>query len=99
GGDLRECRPRSLAHLGRADQDDHATVRLEATDRARDRVCACGEQADRDSAAAQRALLLAPADPGGHLLDVADKVGVERLAAGAHFLARCTEVLAAEIER
>ena len=36
---------------------------------------------------------LAPADGGGDLLDVADQVGVERLAAGAHLLARAEQVL------
>ena len=99
GGDLRECRPRSLSHLGRADEDDDATVGLEAADRARHRVRARGEQADRDAAADIRVLLLAPADAGGHLLDVADEVGVERLSTGAHLLAGGEQVLAAQVER
>ena len=54
GGDLRERRPRALAHLGRADEDDHAAVGLEPADRARDRMRAGGEQADRDAAADER---------------------------------------------
>ena len=43
--------------------------------------------------------VLVPADRGGDLLDVADEVRVERLAAGAHLLARRAEVLAAHLER
>ena len=60
---------------------------------------ACGEQPDRDAAADERRLRLVPADRRGGLLDIADQVGVERLAAEADLLARQAEVLAAQLER
>ena len=89
GGDLRERRPRALAHLGRPDEDDDAAVGLEPADRARDRVRAGREQPDGDAAPDERRLL-GSSQPTARrdLLDVADEVGVERLAAGAHLLAR-----------
>ena len=58
-----------------------------------------GEQPDRDAAPDVRRLRLAPADPLGRLLDVADEVGVERLAAVPDLLAGQAEVLAAHLER
>ncbi len=60
---------------------------------------ACGEQTDRDAAADVRALGLAPADGPRGLLDVADDVGVERLAPGAHLLAARAQVGLADGER
>jgi hypothetical protein len=62
-------------------------------------VCARGEQADGDPAPDERRLRLGPADGGSDLLDVADEVGVERLAARADLLARGAQVLAAHVER
>ena len=60
------------------------------------------EQADRDAAARRLRVpngwVLAPANMGGGLLDVADEVGVEGLAAGADFLAGAEEVLAADVQ-
>src|SRR4030095_12456064 len=87
-----------LPHLGRADEDDDASVGLQAADRARHRVRACGKQADRDAAADIRAFLFAPADTGGRLLDIPDEVGVERLSACTHLLAGSEQVLAAQVE-
>ena len=81
GGDLGEHRARPLAHLGGADVDLDAAVGLHAHDGARDRVRAGGEQPDREPAPGPLALRLSPADRGRRLLDVADQVGVERLAA------------------
>ena len=62
--------------------------------------CAPAARSPTDSPRPVRGpLRLAPADRGGHLLDVADEVGVERLAARAQLLARGAEVLPAHLER
>ena len=99
GGDLRERRARPLAHLRRADEDDDPAVGLEAADRARDGMRSGREQPHRDAAADERRPRLVPADRRGDLLDVADEVRVERLAAGADLFARQAEVLAPHVER
>ena len=99
GRDLRVRRARALAELGRAHEHGHLAVRLHPHDGGRDRMRAGGEQADRDAAADVRALRLAPADGARGLLDVADDVGVERPAAGAHLLAARAQVGLAHRER
>ena len=57
------------------------------------------EQSDRDAAPHVRPFRLVPADGGGDLLDVADEVRVERLAAGPELLAGRAEVRPAQLER
>src|SRR6266498_2239907 len=62
-------------------------------------MCTGREQADGDSTPDERPLLGAPTDGLGDFLDVADEVGIERLPAGAHVLARGEQVLPADLER
>ena len=58
-----------------------------------------GEQPDRDAAARVRVLLARPAERLGDLLDVADQVGVERLAARPDLLAGPEQVAPSDLDR
>src|SRR5439155_20874238 len=99
GCDLREDGPRTLPDLRRADENDHLPVGLHADDRARDGMGSRCEQADGQATADVRLLRRAPADGVGNLLDVADEIGVERLAAGAQLLPGRAQAYATDVER
>ena len=98
GGDLRERGARALAHLGRAGEDRDAAVGLHAHDGRRDGCAPAASRPDRDAAPDERRLRLAPADRRRCLLDVADQVGVEGLAAEPDLLAGRAQVPAPDLE-
>ena len=100
GHDLAEDGARALADFGRADEEGDAAVGFHADDGGRDRVRSGGEQPDAHAAPDDSVRLgRVPIETGGDLPDIADQIGVERLAAGAHRFAAVQEVAFAHLQR
>ena len=99
GSDLRHHGAGALADLGGADDDRDLPVGLEPDGGARDRMRP-GRQQPTDRPRPGPGLpWSAPAERRGDLLDVADEVGVQGLAARADHLARPQQVAPPDLQR